>query len=61
MNEIEVVLARADVADANGDVLTEAAVRSMADGVRLFWDEAHKALVYRGPADGLPYEPAIQP
>jgi hypothetical protein len=57
MSEIEAVVVQADVPSTKGDILPADEVRKMADGVRLFWDESRKALVYRGPAECLPYQP----
>lgn len=60
MADIEAVVIRANDARADGVIIPESEVRKMADGVRLFYDEKQKALVYRGPEDGLPYEPAVR-
>lgn len=59
MSDIEAVVIQADFVRQDGVMLPADEVRKMADGVRLFWDEQKKALIYRGPADGLPYEPAL--
>jgi hypothetical protein len=58
--QIEAIVIRADVPGPGGTIVTADVVRGMADGVRLFWDEDSKALIYRGPEDGLPYEPAVR-
>lgn len=58
--QIEAVVIVAGVPDTRGNILSAEAVQKMADGVRLFFDAQRQALVYRGPADGLPYEPAVK-
>jgi hypothetical protein len=46
---IEAILAKADVTRADGTMFTEAALRQAADGKNTFWDEQSRALLYRGP------------
>lgn len=60
MADIEAVVIQANVPRTDGTIIPESEASKMADGVRLFWDEGRKALLYRGPEDGLPYEPAVR-
>lgn len=58
-DQAERVVAFGDVPDKSNHVYPSAELRKMADGVRLFWDEERRALIYRGPAP--PHEGDMQP
>lgn len=49
---VDGVVAIAGEPDRDGTVLHAAALRALADGKFLFWEEARQALIYRGPMLG---------
>lgn len=48
-DELEGVVAVADVPRSDGTVFPADELRAMHDGVRFFWDEAGQRLMWRGP------------
>lgn len=48
-DELEGVVAVADVPSSDGTVFAAEALRTMHDGVRFFWDDVGQRLLWRGP------------
>lgn len=46
---VEAVIAIAGIPDSKGNILQADDLRKQADGKTLFWDEAAKSLLYKGP------------
>jgi hypothetical protein len=46
---IEFYIAVADKPSPSGQVFPAVELMKMADNITLFWDDAHQALIYRGP------------
>jgi hypothetical protein len=64
MNGIEFYIAVADKPSLTGVVYPAIELMKMADNKTLFWDDAHQALIYRGPIPvdvlGVRIEPRVQ-